>query len=131
MFGSRGWQRFALVLNLFGTLLLFVSFQATSSNVRIVRTRDGSMTALCVESEAIFVTEKRGVGIGANCPSITDGRPVAIVNIEKPALVGFGFIMILIGFALQIISVPDAKTIDDMRRQLKELKTKKSYGKRH
>ena len=132
MFGSRGWQRFALSLNVVGTVMLFWSFQATSSNVRIVRTKDGALTALCVENQALVVGGGKGtgVGIGWPCPVVANGRAIAIVNIEKPLLVGIGFMLILVGFALQIISVPDVETIDDMRRQLKALNRDRSYNKR-
>lgn len=54
MFASRGWMRFALLLNLLGTVLLFLSFQATSSNLKIVRTADGR-TALCIDQQALLV----------------------------------------------------------------------------
>ena len=53
MFSNRKWQQFALLLNLAGTALLFYSFQATSSDFKLVTAVGHSVLvqelyALCV-----------------------------------------------------------------------------------
>jgi len=114
-------MRFALVLNLIGTGLLFFSFQATSSNVRIVTTADGT-TAMCVDQFALFVKRGNGLGIGAaGCPDQPDSRAVAVVNIEHPILVTLGFLILVSGFLFQFLSIPSTKTIAQLRKELKGL----------
>ncbi|MDQ2947815.1 MAG: hypothetical protein M3Y27_18090 [Acidobacteriota bacterium] len=108
MFATRGWQKLALAMNLSGTILLFFSFQATSSNVKIVTTEDGARTALCVEGRGLIVSEPGGgFGFGTSkCPEWERARPAAVVNIEKPFLVTIGFILIAVGFFVQYLSAP-------------------------
>ena len=125
MFASRGWMRFALVLNLFGTTLLFFSFQATSSNVRILQAPSG-ITVFCVNRLAIFAAMPNGgLGIGLTgrgiCENPEQSRAIALVNIEHPTLVTIGFLTLVFGFLLQFLSVPSVKTIAQLRKELKEL----------
>ena len=122
MFASRGWMRFALILNLVGTVMLFVSFQATSSNLKIVHTSDGR-TALCIDKHALMIDiPPNGLMLGAStCPEWQNARPAAIVNIELPILVTFGFILTTAGFLLQFLSLPSVKTTAQLRKELKEI----------
>jgi hypothetical protein len=117
-------MRFALVLNLLGTLLLFFSFQATSSNVRIVKASDGE-TAFCVDNRALMVGLPNG-GVAIGLPrnpicSLENSRAIAVVNIEHPILVTMGFLILSAGFLLQFLSIPTPKTIAQLRKELKEL----------
>jgi hypothetical protein len=114
-------MRFALVLNLLGTGLLFFSFQATSSNVQIVRTHDGA-TALCVNDFALISTDTghRSMYLGSTCPTGPSSRAIAVVNIEHPLLVTIGFLVLSAGFLLQFLSIPTPKTIAQLRKELKE-----------
>jgi hypothetical protein len=103
VFASREWMRFALVLNLLGTGLPFFSFQATSSNLKIITTKAG-FTALCVDKHALLISLPNGNGIGmgmSSCPEWENARPAAVVNIEKPWLVSIGFVILCFGFLLQ------------------------------
>jgi hypothetical protein len=120
VFASRGWMRFALLLNLFGTALLFYSFQATSSNVRIVTAPDGT-EALCMNQTALFILRARGSEIGmiGPCPDQPNSRAIAVVNIEYPILVTIGFLILVSGFLVQVLSIPGTKTIAQMRKELK------------
>jgi hypothetical protein len=127
VFASGVWMRSALVINLAGVVLLFFSFQATSSKARIVTTKDG-WTALCVESYAVFIAKSGeiGMGVSGGCPEWQNAKSVAVVNIEKPILLTFGFLMTALGFLIQFLSIPSPKTIAQMRRELKDLeKTEK------
>jgi hypothetical protein len=93
VFASRKWTRIALALNLAGTLLLFYSFQATSSSFRLIsRSQPGVMGsyteyAICVKDFTLLQTIGHGVGIGhLGCPTSEDDRPAAVVNTEHPVL---------------------------------------------
>jgi len=97
--------RLSAVLNIVGSILLFFSFQATSTKFLIVPTNDGR-TALCVGSEAMFVVKPGGgIGIGTKCPDSDKGKPAAVVNTECPVLAVIGFLMILGGFITQYKSI--------------------------
>lgn len=130
MFSNRKWQQFALILNLLGTLLLFFSFQATSSDFKLVTAKEpsvfGTITryALCVNNYTLIESDSRhGIIMGhASCPSWEQARPAAVVNIEHPTFEGIGFILLLAGFLLQYLSIPQPKTIQELRKELKALK---------
>ena len=133
MFSNRKWQQFALILNLAGTALLFYSFQATSSNFRIVTVKSQSVlggaekSALCVYGASMITMSANGpwsIGGGA-CPDWEHARAAAVVNIEHPMFEGLGFIALLAGFLLQYLSVPQPRTIAQIRAELKALKSKK------
>lgn len=120
MFASRGWMRFALILNLAGTALLFFSFQATSSNVRIVVAPDKS-TTLCIDDVLLAGVLSDGRWeIGGKCQNVPNSRAIAVVNIEHPILVTIGFLTLVLGFVLQLFSIPSSKTVSQMRRELKQ-----------
>jgi hypothetical protein len=131
VFSNPKWQRFALLLNLIGTALLFFSFQATSSDFKLVTAKshsvlggDSTLYALCVNDYALLVTSSHNdLGFGhPGCPAWDMARPAAVVNIEHPMFEGLGFLILLCGFFLQYLSVPQPKTIADVRAELKTLK---------
>jgi hypothetical protein len=141
------WQRFALLLNLLGTIVLFYSFQATSSDFRLVTaTYDPTKRyllppatlvaggghappgtkqyALCVNDYTLMASDAAsGIRLGfRGCPSWENAKPAAVVNIEHPRFVGLGFVMILAGFLLQYFAVPKPATIVYLRDQLRKAK---------
>jgi hypothetical protein len=131
------WQQAALLANLAGTVLLFYSFQATSSDFRLVTVpseifSDQKQYALCVNNYVIISSDGRnGVLFGhAGCPSWDNAKPAAVVNIEHPFFEGLGFFLLISGFALQYFSVPQVATVSYYRRQLKEAKLKEKLNKR-
>lgn len=111
MFVSRAWQSAALILNLIGTFVVFFSFQATSSNIKIVTDPIKHETSLCVDNKAIMTAiPGGGVGIGGKiCPAWEQARPAAVVNTERPGFVTVGFLLIAAGFFLQILALRPAK----------------------
>jgi hypothetical protein len=114
-----------LALNLAGSVLLFLSFQATSSNVKIVTTKDGR-TALCVDGRGLIESGARGFGVGmSKCPDWENAKPAAVVNIEYPFMVTLGFSLTLAGFLIQYLSVPDPRTIDALRAEITTLKKRR------
>jgi hypothetical protein len=113
------WMRIALFFNLAGTVLLFLSFQATSSNLIIKRASNGS-TAMCIDQTGIAVTNPQGAWeLGGACPDWPQARPTAVVNVERPYLITIGFILASLGFLLQVLATPSAKTISQIRADLK------------
>jgi hypothetical protein len=122
VFASRGWMRFALLCNFLGAILLFLSFQATSSNIRIITTADGR-TALCVEKRGLIVAHPRdsliAMQINVDCPEWEHARPAAVVNLELPWLADLGFILSILGFVLQFFAFPGPKSIAEMREELR------------
>jgi hypothetical protein len=114
-------MRFALFCNLAGTVMLFLSFQATSSELRLVTTPEGNL-ALCVNKRALVISLPNGIALGSpTCPNWENSRPAAVVNIEHPAFISWGFILTTLGFILQFLSFPSPKTAAQLRKELKEL----------
>jgi hypothetical protein len=144
VFSSRKWQQFALFLNLLGTALLFYSFQATSSDFKLVTAKPeasvldkdpyaiqatgvGNGTtnyALCVNNYTLIMSDaKSGVSVGHHgCPDWEHARPAAVVSIEHPRFEGLGFLLLMAGFFIQYLSVPQPRTIAELRKELKVLK---------
>ena len=129
MFANRRWQQVALLMNLAGTVLLFYSFQATSSAFRVVTFKNAESPtdlqyALCVSDTVLVAAgSKQGMTLlGARgCPS---GRSVAVVNIEHPFFESLGFFLLFSGFLLQFFSIPQPETVAHFRQQLKLAKIK-------
>lgn len=121
MFLSRGWMRLALILNLAGTALLYLSFQATSSTVKIITDPQGD-TAICMNGNTVIESSPGGaVGIGApGCPQLPNAKPIALVTVEKPFFIYLGFAILLLGFLLQLLSIPSPKTLGQMRAEVKQ-----------
>jgi hypothetical protein len=97
-------------LNLLGALLVFLSFQATSTDFFLVTTKENK-TALCVGKSAMFVM---GPGtsllIGTACPEAMPGaRPTAVVNTDAPWLAILGWALLFVGFFFQLFSIEAPK----------------------
>jgi hypothetical protein len=132
VFSSRRWQRVALALNVIGAGILFFSFQATSSDFRLVTVNEKSVLspepiaryALCVNNFTVLETNSKGsLTIGhVGCPDWEHSRPAAVVNFEHPSFVTLGLIMLVLGFFLQFLAVPGPKTIAQMRSDIKAAK---------
>jgi uncharacterized membrane protein len=126
VFSSPAWQKAALLLNLLGTVVLFLSFQATSSNVKIVRAPDGR-TALCVDARGLVVdVPPAGLQLGTHsCPDWENARPAAVINIEHPMFITIGFLLISLGFLIQFLSVSNPATLQQLRDEMKRSKRKR------
>jgi hypothetical protein len=122
---SAAWVRVSLCLNLAGTIILFFSFQATASDFRLITTRDGK-AALCVSQYAVFISSEGGreLSLGhKTCPDWDNGKPAAVVNVEHPRFVTLGFILLMLGFVMQLLST-QPKTVAQIRKDLAIAKAK-------
>lgn len=100
--------------------MLFLSFQATSSDFKLVTTSSGD-SALCVNGRAMIVARSNGGWLigSRTCPDFEKAKPAAVVNSEHPVLITFGFLLSTLGFLLQYLSFPSPKTAAEMRQELK------------
>ena len=146
------WQKAALFLNLVGTALLFYSFQATSSDIRLVTAPidpnqrripatvvaggpgnlGDKQYALCVNNYTLLSSDAAsGVRFGVRgCPSWQNAKPAAVVNIEHPTFEGLGFFLLMFGFALQYFAVPKAATIAYYRTEIKKAQLQEKLKKK-
>jgi hypothetical protein len=87
MFSGPLFASFALIANLVGTVLLFYSFQATSSAFRLIKRDLGNAQLeyrICADELTLSKADTRGnmiMNLGP-CPPSLDQRPAAIVTIE-------------------------------------------------
>jgi hypothetical protein len=130
VFSSPNWMRFALILNLLGTVALFYSFQATSSNFRLVTVKKSSVlggneqSALCIYRRAMLTALPDGTFLlGGYCPDWEDAKAAAVVNIEHPIFESIGWVLLSLGFFLQLFAIPQPKTNAQIRQELKRLKS--------
>jgi hypothetical protein len=107
MFASRRWMRFALFCNLLGTLLIFLSFQAMSSNVKLLSSNN--TTAVCAYGEALMITSNSNVAVGGHCPDLPQARASTLLSVDHPRTAILGFSLMLLGFFLQWFALPIAK----------------------
>jgi len=80
--------------------------------------------SICVEDFTLLSTDARGgVMIGhRGCPTALDDRRAAVVNTEHPLFVTIGFLMTILGFLIQFFSVPESKSVAELRAEIKKLK---------
>lgn len=104
MFASRRWMRFALFCNLLGTLLIFLSFQALSSNVKLLKSNNE--TAICASGTAIVEATNSIVTGSGPCTDWPQAKATTLVSVEHPRTVALGFVLLLLGFFLQWFAIP-------------------------
>ncbi|MBZ5549586.1 MAG: hypothetical protein LAO22_16780 [Acidobacteriia bacterium] len=106
-FATRGWMAFALICNLLGGIFLFFSFQIEPSHFKLVRGSD-KQASICVDGRAVMISNggQYTMGGGIPCPGWDNAKPTAEIHVEKPAFVYLGFLLTIVGFLLQCISLP-------------------------
>lgn len=115
MFLSPWIARFALLLNVTGTFLIGLAFQATSSDLKFVTVTSiasasgaylpSTLWSICVEDRILAQTNSAGafrMGTHERCPE--SARPAAVVVVDHPSLVTLGLILTGIGFVLQLLA---------------------------
>ena len=104
------------VLNLVGAVLIFYSFQAASTKLLLVTAADKSGASFCIGDVAVFSVRNHNVTMGTTCPPNTGKKPTAIVNTDAPWASFTGWIVLGLGFLLQLFSIePSGLTNEDMR----------------
>lgn len=141
------WARIALLLNLVGTILLALSFQATSSDFRFVTTHDhtyrgrtprndmhfDTVYALCTNDTTMIAEgiDSNGVpNIVLNvprCPDNEHAKSAAVVNTEHPKFLFVGLGFNTLGFALQFLIVPRRRTIAEINDEMRVLRKQKKF----
>jgi hypothetical protein len=88
--------------------------------------------ALCVNNYTLIVSDaSSGIGFGhKGCPNWATAKPAAVVNVEHPIFVGIGFVILLAGFLLQLLAVPQPATIQQYRKEIKILQMREREAKR-
>jgi len=97
---------------------VFHSFQATSTSLILVTEKNGAMS-FCVGNNAMFTAipgPGHGLQMGHECPQGIDAKPAAIVNTDSPIEATLGWLLLLLGFVLQVFSIEPSKlTSEDLR----------------
>jgi hypothetical protein len=90
---------------------------------------------MCIDHVGLFTVYPgmRGMEVGTACPQWPDARPTAVVNVERPFFVTVGFSFTMLGFLLQLLSIPSPKTIAQMQAEVrvakKQLRLKEEQAK--
>lgn len=139
---SQRSQRAALFLNLLGAVVLFLSFQATSSDFKIVVTKgvDGNGDSklfgygVCVGKDMVMYANPNS-GIvgwgGTKCVGFSSRsvHPVAIVTSENRWFAAIGFLLTAAGFLIQYLATSGPpKTIAELRKEIKLQKFKEKQN---
>ena len=131
------WARIALLLNLAGTILLALSFQATSSDFRLVTAHNqnlvgqpapgASVYAICVNNFVLAATDSvSGTSLGNDhCPDWENADPSAVVTAEHPNWLYIGLVLSALGFFIQLLTVPRRKTLAEVNEELRILRKRK------
>jgi len=144
------WARIALLLNLVGTILLALSFQATSSDFRLVTAKDMwvpgnspilgrggmmgpshfvSVFALCTHDRTLIAEGADFPGAppalilsAPGCPDSDNAKAAAVVNTEHPRFLELGLTANACGFFIQLLIVPRRKTIAEINDEMRVLR---------
>ena len=140
------WARTALLLNLVGTILLALSFQATSSDFRFVTAKNFSVPgnygprsamhfdtvfALCTNDRTLIAEGKESSKLPSlilsapGCPNSEIAKSAAVVNTEHPSFLYLGLICSAVGFFIQLLIVPRRKTLAELNEDMRILRKQK------
>jgi hypothetical protein len=114
------------VLALLGSILVFYAFQATSTGFLVYTHGKYGESAMCVGDppKSMIAMGAQGeliMAVRGFDHSCSQGRHFAVVNTESPRLAGLGWILMLVGFVLQILSIEKPISAKDERKRLKRL----------
>jgi hypothetical protein len=113
--------RIALVLNLFGSVLLAYAFEITPSDVRFVSMQDGA-TAICKQDIALLILEPNGSWqLGSLCPESGASSEAAVFKTNHPRFFRWGLRLIIMATLLGLWSQQPLKLMNraEQRRQLR------------
>ena len=98
--------RWSAVLSFVGSVVVFLSFQATSTSLLLVKGTDKT-TSFCVGDVAMLKlsADGKGLSMATKCPLAEDSRPTAVVSTDLPWLSNLGWFILTVGFFMQIFSI--------------------------
>ena len=85
---------------------------------------------MCIGETGLFAGKGSSFLIGLQCPDWKDAKPIALVTIEKPALIYLGFGLLTLGFLIQLLSVPSPKSLAQMRAEVKAAEKEQKLAKK-
>jgi hypothetical protein len=111
-----------------GSFLVFYAFQATSTGFLVYTHGTRGESAMCVGDPphsmlAIGADGELIMGMRDFDRSCSQGKKFAVVNTDSPRLATIGWILLLLGFVLQIVSTPRPVLTAPDRKRLRKLKT--------
>jgi hypothetical protein len=116
--------RTSACLNVLGSLLVFLSFQATSTRLLLVTSNDKSdkTAAFCIGDRAFFGISKDGSGtmMGYACPQSENMKPTVVANSDAPWMGKFGWFLLLLGFFGQVYSIEPSTLTNEQLRVLRK-----------
>ena len=115
------------LLTLFGSLLVFYAFQVTSTGFVVYTHGSHGEAAMCVGDppRSMLAMGPNGeflMGVRGLDKSCSQGKNFAVVNTDSPRLMGFGWILVVVGFVLQVVSIERPVQSEAGRRRLKKSK---------
>jgi hypothetical protein len=120
---TRHLTLWSAVLNLVGAFLVFLSFQATSSEFGMTILKNGER-ALCSHDDALISWGQYSVSMGTHngcSPEKVQAVPrIAVVTVESPVLGYLGWFLLLFGFVLQIFSIDPSPLTNEQIRDLRK-----------
>jgi hypothetical protein len=118
-------------LVLIGSFLVFYAFQATSTEFLVYTHGTHGESSMCVGDPphsmlALGADGELILGMRDFDRSCSQGKNFAVINTDSPHLATIGWILLLLGFVLQIVSTqrPVLTVLD--RRRLKKLRKLKT-----
>lgn len=114
-------------LMIVGSFLVFYAFQATSTGFLVYTHGRYGEAAMCVGDPpqsmiAMGANGELAIGMRGLDNSCSQGKNFAVVNTDSPRLVRFGWVLVLLGFILQIVSIERPIPIRIERGHLKKLR---------
>jgi hypothetical protein len=130
--GERSMSKYRMAqlsasLSLFGSFLLFYAFQATSTGFVVYTNGRHGEAAMCVGDppHSMLAVGSNGefyMGMRGFDRSCSQGKNFAVINTDSPQLARFGWIFVVLGFVLQVVSTDRPIPTEEERRRLKKLR---------
>jgi hypothetical protein len=114
-------------LTLFGSFLVFYAFQSTSTGFLVYTHGRYGEAAMCVGDPphsmlAIGPNGEFLMGMRGFDRSCSQGKNFAVVNTNSPHLVRLGWIFVILGFILQVVSIERPVLTEAEGRRLRKLR---------
>jgi uncharacterized membrane protein len=126
MFSYR-MARLSAMLTLLGSILIFYAFQATSTGFLVYTHGKHGESAMCIGDppRSLIAMGPSGellMAMRGYDQSCSQGRHFAVIDTESPRLACFGWILMLVGFILQMLSIEKPMSAKEDQKRLKKLR---------